>query len=419
MEPLYRLVFKGELKPGTDSDAVIAAFAKQFHLRETTAGDVIRSGGRRVLKHDLDRARAERYRSVLEQIGLVIAMEPQDAAPGSGFTVELEPSIDVARITEAPGDAGDYQESGETICPKCGAQAVSPVTGICDACGVVAERYLARQAAEQSGRTGAARDPYAHAEASSRSEGAAVAGGGLQPPRSVSAGRGWGWVAEAWGLFRDSPLTWIGAFLVYALIMIALSFVPLIGPLAATLLGPILTAGFMIGAHVQHGGGRFVLGHVFSGFSDRAGPLALIGVAYLGAAAVTGLLIAAVLVLFAMGAEPVLDAGSMELGLGLDPGELGPMVLISVLVGLLIAVPIAMAMLFAPALVAIDEIGVMEAFRLSFLGCWRNILPFLVYGLVALALIMVGTIPMGLGLLVVFPLLTIAIYLAYRDIYHE
>jgi uncharacterized membrane protein len=69
--------------------------------------------------------------------------------------------------------------------------------------------------------------------------------------------------------------------------------------------------------------------------------------------------------------------------------------------------------------VALNEVPVLRALQLSFLGCWRNILPFLVYGLVALGLVFVGSIPFGLGLLVVFPLLTIAIYLAYRDIYYR
>ncbi|MBS1203060.1 MAG: hypothetical protein H6R22_1569 [Chromatiaceae bacterium] len=98
---------------------------------------------------------------------------------------------------------------------------------------------------------------------------------------------------------------------------------------------------------------------------------------------------------------------------------LGPMVLMPVLLGLLVAVPIAMAILFAPALVALNDVPVLRALELSFIGCWRNILPFLVYGLVALGLVFVGSIPFGLGLLVVFPLLTIAIYLAYRDIYYR
>jgi uncharacterized membrane protein len=41
----------------------------------------------------------------------------------------------------------------------------------------------------------------------------------------------------------------------------------------------------------------------------------------------------------------------------------------------------------------------------------------LLYGVIAVLLVFLGTIPLLLGLLVVIPLLTIAIYTAYRDIF--
>jgi uncharacterized membrane protein len=74
-------------------------------------------------------------------------------------------------------------------------------------------------------------------------------------------------------------------------------------------------------------------------------------------------------------------------------------------------------MLFSPALVLLDGMGPMEAIRQSFHGSLKNMLPLSVYGLVALGLLFLGAIPLGLGLLVVWPILTAAIYAAYRDIY--
>ena len=425
MEPLYRLVFNGELAPGADTEAVAAALAERFRLQESTARDVIRSRNRRVLKRDLDMRHAERYRSALEQIGLVVAPERQNPEPGDLSAAGLHPEIAAACIDAVPGgEAGRHALPGATACPKCGAVAVSPVTGVCDSCGVVAERYLARQTAEQGGWSegpGRAETPYAPPKADLTPPPGNTAGEDLFPPRPVPAGRGWGWVADAWPLFRDYPGAWIGACLIYALIMIALSFIPVLGTLATTLLGPILTAGLMIGAEVQHGGGRFEIGHLFAGFSRNPGRLALLGVAYVGAAVLVGLVIGAgaLAVLGTMGdglTQQAFDPNAM------DPeamAGLGPMVLMPVLLGLLVAVPIAMAILFAPALVALNDVPVLRALELSFIGCWRNILPFLVYGLVALGLVFVGSIPFGLGLLVVFPLLTIAIYLAYRDIYYR
>jgi uncharacterized membrane protein len=89
-----------------------------------------------------------------------------------------------------------------------------------------------------------------------------------------------------------------------------------------------------------------------------------------------------------------------------------------VLVAILLGIPLAMAMYFAPSLVALDQVPVLKAFSLSFFGCLRNILPFLVYGLVAMLMLILGTLPLLLGLLVVLPILTIAVYTAYRDIFY-
>jgi uncharacterized membrane protein len=55
--------------------------------------------------------------------------------------------------------------------------------------------------------------------------------------------------------------------------------------------------------------------------------------------------------------------------------------------------------------------------KMSFSGCLKNILPFLLYGIIAMVLFILATIPIGLGLLVVVPMLTASIYTGYRDIY--
>lgn len=422
MEPLYRLVFNGELAPGADGEAAVTDLAKRFRLQESTARDLIQSGNRRVLKRDLGLQNAQRYRSALEQTGLIVVLERQDEPGGA---LELEPGVAADQVVpEVVVGQDAVPVPGATFCPKCGAVAVSPLTGVCESCGVVAERFLARQAADQPGGardTGRADNPYAPPQADLTPPPSEAAGDSLYPPRSVPAGRGWGWVADAWPLFKDCPWAWIGAFLVYALVMIALSFVPLLGTLATMLLGPILTAGLMIGAHVQHGGGRFEIGHLFAGFSRSPGRLALVGAAYLGAALLVGLVVGVGVFGVLATTGGALNPEALEPN-AMDPdsmANLGAMVLLPVLVALLIGIPIAMAILFAPALVALNDVPVLGALKLSFLGCWRNILPFLVYGLVALGLAFVGSIPFGLGLLVVFPLLTIAIYVAYRDIFYR
>ncbi|WP_175534760.1 BPSS1780 family membrane protein [Thiocapsa roseopersicina] len=173
----------------------------------------------------------------------------------------------------------------------------------------------------------------------------------------------------------------------------------------------------MIGAHRQYREGRFEISHLFAGVSESAGPLALVGVVYLllalGIAIVAGLLFAAVFASI---------GSSMDLST-MDPNDFdiflaNPIVLLPVLVAMLLGVPLAMAMFFAPSLVALDQVPVLKALGLSFSGCLKNIMPFLIYGLVAIVLVILGSLPLMLGLLVVVPVLTIAIYTAYRDIFY-
>jgi hypothetical protein len=428
METLYRVVFAGELVPGVPAQQIIEAFAARFQVREDTARGIILSGDRIVLKHDLTRERAQRYRGALEETGLRVVLEPQEVDPIESMEIEQPPSMDLrhseglfpqsdlpAEPARAPGGASDGER-----CPKCGADAVSPLNGVCQACGVVAERYRARQA-EATGAvhaSGGQGNPYAPPTAELRPE-APIAGGAepLHPPRAVTAGRGWGWVAEGWGLFTHNPWAWIGACLLYLLILIALNFIPFIGGVIGSILGPLFTGGLMIGAQAAHAGDDFEVKDLFAGFSRKPGPLALVGAAYIGFALLLGLLVGlGMLALFAL-AGPGLTDGADPTHINLD--QFGLLTVLPILVALLFVIPFAMAVLFAPTLVALNDVPVMAAFKLSFLGCWRNILPFLVYGLVALLLTFIAVLPLGLGLLVLMPVLTVSIYCAYRDIYYR
>jgi uncharacterized membrane protein len=58
-----------------------------------------------------------------------------------------------------------------------------------------------------------------------------------------------------------------------------------------------------------------------------------------------------------------------------------------------------------------------EAIKESFMGCLKNILPFLVYSIVLVVLGVVASIPLGLGWLVLGPTLVGSVYASYRDIY--
>jgi hypothetical protein len=214
---------------------------------------------------------------------------------------------------------------------------------------------------------------------------------------------------------------WIGALLVFVVVSVVLGLVPMIGGLATGMLGPMLTGGLMIGAHSQWGGGRFEITHLLAGFSRNPGGLALLGVAYVGLGLILGLSIALALNFGVSVLAPDVGVAAFDLQ-ELDPralGHLGPLMLLPPLFGLLLGPPLMMAMFFAPALVAIDRVPAGRALWLSLLGCWRNLMPLLVFSLACLGLGILTILTLGLALLVVMPLLTLALYHAYRDVYQR
>jgi uncharacterized membrane protein len=239
----------------------------------------------------------------------------------------------------------------------------------------------------------------------------------IPTPHAVPAGRGWSWITRGFWHFKTDPLAWILIFLVLLGISIVLGLIPIIGGLANSLLWPLFAAGLMYGAREQERGNKLRIAHLFAGFRENLEPLAIVGLLSLGGSILIGILI---LGMFLGSLMPMLqmNPGGLQ---AQDPATLaqvlGPGVLIGLLVGLLLFIPLSMAMLFSPALVLLDDMGPMEAIKQSFLGSLMNMLPLSVYGLAALGLLFLGAIPLGLGLLIVWPILTAAIYAAYRDIY--
>ena len=57
--------------------------------------------------------------------------------------------------------------------------------------------------------------------------------------------------------------------------------------------------------------------------------------------------------------------------------------------------------------------------KASFVACLKNILPFFVYSVIATLLALVASIPMGLGWLVLGPVMAASLYTSYRDIFFD
>ena len=87
------------------------------------------------------------------------------------------------------------------------------------------------------------------------------------------------------------------------------------------------------------------------------------------------------------------------------------------LIGATLAALVAMAYWFEPALVVLNGEPPVAALQKSFAASWRNIGAFLLYGLIYIGLAIVATIPMGLGWLVLGPMLVGSCYAGWRTIF--
>jgi uncharacterized membrane protein len=405
MSDNYRVVFTGEIEPGGDLEQVIDRFSEKFKLARDTAAKVIGAGRPVSLKKDLSLEKAEKYLNVLKTVGIVVEIDPKPPEPepvAAPSGLELEP------LDHGGGDATEVLERvpGVDECPKC--RSSNMEGGICQDCGIVASKYLAAlsnrdgESADEPESTNPYSAPEADLEESMEYE--------MSGPVAVSIGQGAVWIGSGWGYFKSSPLAWIGAMVVWFIISMVLGFIPFLGGIVSILIGPVITAGFMYGCSEQDAGGEFSVSHLFAGFSSNVGQLILVAVFYFIEMVVVMAVLGAIAIMLFGGIAAFEDPEAMSnVGFGA--------VIALFLVAMLLMIPVMMTYLFAPALVMLDEFSALEAMKLSFVGCLKNIPPFIVYVLLSLVLVMVGSIPFGLGLLVVMPMLTAAIYAAYRDIY--
>lgn len=243
------------------------------------------------------------------------------------------------------------------------------------------------------------------------SDPSASASGRADSARAVDASRGWAWIAEGFELFKKQAGLWIGIVLVLFVITIALSLIPLLGAIATVLLMPVFGGGLMLGCRSLHRDGTLEFNHLFAGFKTHTGSLVA-----LGGFAIVGWIIVALPVLAIVGTGAFFGAAR---GDAAGIAAIGSSFALAVLIMLALSILVYMALWFAPALVALRGAAPIAALQQSFSACLKNIVPFLIYGLVVFVLGILATIPLGLGWLVLGPVIVASIYTAYRDIYGD
>jgi hypothetical protein len=244
-------------------------------------------------------------------------------------------------------------------------------------------------------------DPYAAPKAHVADARTVVGDGNFVPEGQPARHGGWSWIKEGWGLFAQQKGTWIGVTVLFVIIVFVLSLIPFLGALALYVISPILIGGIILGADAIRRGDTMTVGHLFAGFSNNTGKL--VGVGLFALLAFIGVMVV-VVVIFGMsiaGAFIGAGAGNVDL------------------VMMALMLPIYMALWFSYPLIVLNDFTVGQALKTSFYACLKNILPFLVYGIVAFLLAIPASIVLGLGWLVLGPVLLASLYTSYRDVFYQ
>lgn len=371
----FKLVAKGEVLAGHEVEAVKAKIAKLFKLEPDSKELAAIFSGRPIrIRGGLSREQAEKFQAALQAAGLrceIVAEAPEAVATPA---VTAPPPVQPAAVK--PAEEVAVKPAPFTPPPSQGEKEYNPY-----------------------------QQPQAELDVDTEPGDFA-----LMEPKQLSAGAGVEWFKEGFFYFKQRPWLWIGCVLLFWVIYIVVSMIPVVS-FVVGFFTPVFLAGFVVIPYKQFQREEFALADIFAGFRENTGKLIGVGALYL-----LGTIICAAIGFAAMFA---LMGGMQGIGAmmqnGMPPNPL--MLILVVLIVCALLIPLAMANWFAPALVMLNDLSPIQAMRLSLKGCLRNWLPFLVYGLVGLVLMIVAILPIGLGLLVLGPVGLASIFASYRQIY--
>ena len=237
----------------------------------------------------------------------------------------------------------------------------------------------------------------------------------------TSAITGLKWIAQSFSLFGKSPSIWIVMLLIYIAISVLLTRIPFL-VLLPTFLAPIFNAGFIYGARALDKQQRLEIDHLFAGFKLQLRGLFRLGILYF----IINLLI---VIFISMFFESIADqemtllmksattTTELEQILVNNP-ELTGALIKSLLFGVILSIPLVMAGWFAPLLVLFHQLSPSRAMLLSIKACNKNMLAFLIYGVLMLPILLLAVMPFGLGLLIILPVIFISQYCSYKSIFN-
>ena len=245
--------------------------------------------------------------------------------------------------------------------------------------------------------------------------------------------RGVAWLRDAYGMLSLARLPWLMLMLLYYLILGLIDFLPYVGQIAAPILKPVFAVGFLAAAWSQERGGTPEPKQLFVGFRSNLWALLPLGV-----------VLVAGITLAVLGTAMVDDGKLLDALSGKGARDELPLadeqVQLAMLFAAACALPVMLAMWFAPALVVFQDCSAWVALRTSLIAALANWKAIAVYGLMVffyggvvpgivitlIKLVVPATLESTISLAVLLPYLFLFIatlhisdYVSYRDIFHR
>jgi len=205
-------------------------------------------------------------------------------------------------------------------------------------------------------------------------------------PARVNALTGWRWIADSYRLFRGNPRIWISLVFIFWLILGLSNMIRVVGPMLMTVVMPVFLAGLLLACRTQEQGGELEIALLFAGFKQNVGQLIILGGINL---TVTVLII---------GLSASFDGGTFlkmvffgEMPPGMAESAdfvLDPATDMAVLFSATLSLPLMMAYWFSTALIVFNDMHALQAMKLSLVASLRNVMPFLIYSLVLIGLVL-------------------------------
>lgn len=259
--------------------------------------------------------------------------------------------------------------------------------------------------------------------------------------RRVPANLGSTWLVKAWHMFKLSKGPWLG---ITGFIFLML-LIPGINYLSAVLM-PVAIGGLMLGCSQVSDKASIKFDHLFDGLkTDSRELLKLCGIYALASIlmkiftiyimSIVGIDYQQLLVDITPKSQSAMsEAEALEWATKLLEDNTILYLLLGFLIYLALMIPVFMGVWFAPALIVLRKQTAGNAFLLSFQACRDNFIPFLVYGLFALAYLLlaffiVSTIMVILPfvgiplwfviIMATFAISVISIYTSYCDLFYS